>query len=349
MLDPFMQRCLDLAELGLGKVAPNPTVGAVLVHQQRIIGEGYHQQYGQAHAEVNAIASVSPTDAHLIPQSTLYVSLEPCSHYGKTPPCADLIIRHGIRQVVIACPDPFKQVDGRGIARLQAAGIAVQVGVMQAAAEWQLRRFLTVQRRQRPYIILKWAQTADAYFAPNSPQQQWISNAAAQLLSHRWRTQEQAIMVGTNTALTDNPQLNPRLWAGKQPLRVVVDRRGILSASLHLLTDGLPTLVFVEQQQHTYPAHIQQQRISFDSPALALRQMMERLQQQHIQSVIIEGGAALLGSFIAHGLWDEARIFTAPQRWQQGIPAPQLTHAQHHQRVDLLDNRLDIWVKKSNT
>ena len=341
----FMQRCLDLAAQGIGNVAPNPPVGAVIVYQNRIIGEGYHQQYGQAHAEPNAINSVLPQDKHLLSQSTLYVSLEPCSHFGKTPPCSDLIIKTGIPKVVIASPDPFELVNGQGIEKLRAAGIEVTIGILQTQAQWLMRRFLTYHQHQRPYIILKWAQTANHFIAPTNKQQQWISNSFAKMLTHRWRTEEQAILVGTNTALADNPQLTARLWIGKQPLRLVIDRYGRLqNKPLHLLDNSLPTVVFTQTHpnQNVNQANLQYIPINFEHQPL--QQILHFLYQQKIQSVIVEGGAALLNSFIDANLWDEARVFTAPIYWDNGLTAPLLSNAKLHQKQKIDDNCLTIFT-----
>ena len=341
----FMQRCLDLAAQGIGNVAPNPPVGAVIVYQNRIIGEGYHQQYGQAHAEPNAINSVLPQDKHLLSQSTLYVSLEPCAHFGKTPPCSDLIIKTGIPKVVIASPDPFELVNGQGIQKLRAAGIEVTIDILQTEANWLMRRFLTYHQQQRPYIILKWAQTANHFIAPTNKQQQWISNSFAKMLTHRWRTEEQAILVGTNTALADNPQLTARLWTGKQPLRLVIDRYGRLqNKPLHLLDNSLPTVVFTQTHpnQNVNQANLQYIPINFEHQPL--QQILHFLYQQKIQSVIVEGGAALLNSFIDANLWDEARVFTAPIYWDNGLTAPLLSNAKLHQKQKIDDNCLTIFT-----
>lgn len=341
----FMQRCLDLAAQGIGNVAPNPPVGAVIVYQNRIIGEGYHQQYGQAHAEPNAINSVLPQDKHLLSQSTLYVSLEPCAHFGKTPPCSDLIIKTGIPKVVIASPDPFELVNGQGIEKLRAAGIEVTIDILQTEANWLMRRFLTYHQHQRPYIILKWAQTANHFIAPTNKQQQWISNSFAKMLTHRWRTEEQAILVGTNTALADNPQLTARLWIGKQPLRLVIDRYGRLqNKPLHLLDNSLPTVVFTQTHpnQNVNQANLQYIPINFEHQPL--QQILHFLYQQKIQSVIVEGGAALLNSFIDANLWDEARVFTAPIYWDNGLTAPLLSNAKLHQKQKIDDNCLTIFT-----
>ena len=340
----FMRRCIDLAAQGIGYVAPNPAVGAVIVCQNRIIGEGYHKQYGQLHAEPNAINSVLPQHKHLLCQSTLYVSLEPCAHYGKTPPCAHLIVETGIPKVVIGCPDPFELVNGQGIAVLQAAGVELTTGILQTEAQWLIRRFVTYHQQKRPYIVLKWAQTADHFFAPHNKQQHWISNNFAKTLTHRWRTEEQAILVGTTTALHDNPQLTARLWAGKQPLRLVIDRYLRLPQNLHLFSDGVAATVVFTQVSAPKLSHAQVQYVTIDFEKQPLQQILAYLYEQKIQSLIVEGGAALLNSFIAHNLWDEARVFTAPIYWGQGVAAPVLASAKLIKKQKIGDNYLNIFA-----
>ncbi len=317
--EPYMQRCLQLAEKGLGQVAPNPMVGCVIVHNGTIIGEGYHQQYGHAHAEVNAIQSVS--NVSLLPEATLYVNLEPCSHYGKTPPCANLITDKKIKRVVIGSYDPNPLVAGKGIALLQQQGVEVITEVLKQEADYLNRRFITYHTLHRPYIILKWAQSADGYIAPLPAAPLWLTNNESKKLVHQWRTQEQAIMAGTRTALTDNPQLTARLWPGKNPLRVVVDRQLTLPAHLHLLDGSTPTLVINEKESSL---NGNTQRVKIDFSYNAEQQILHELYSRHILSVIIEGGATLLNSFIQQQLWDEARLFTSPALLHSGIPSPHL-------------------------
>ncbi|RYE36901.1 MAG: bifunctional diaminohydroxyphosphoribosylaminopyrimidine deaminase/5-amino-6-(5-phosphoribosylamino)uracil reductase RibD, partial [Sphingobacteriaceae bacterium] len=246
----YMRRCLELAESGAGFVSPNPMVGAVIVYQNRIIGEGYHQKYGQPHAEVNAVKAVLeryPNAAELLKEATIYVSLEPCAHHGKTPPCADLIIKHQIPKVVVGCRDPFVQVDGKGIEKLRNAGIEVIENVLEAECLDLNKRFFTRVLKQRPYIILKWAETADGFFAPEDGSQQWISDPLSKRLVHQWRSEEDAVLVGKNTAANDNPQLNNRYQPeAKQPKRVVLDRRLELKSSLNLFDQSAETFVFNE-------------------------------------------------------------------------------------------------------
>jgi diaminohydroxyphosphoribosylaminopyrimidine deaminase/5-amino-6-(5-phosphoribosylamino)uracil reductase len=322
----YMRRCLELAELGIGSVSPNPMVGAVIVHNSRIIGEGCHQHYGQAHAEVNAINQVinNYNDyADLLKQSTIYVSLEPCAHYGKTPPCADLIIKHQIPKVVIGCRDPFEQVDGKGIEKLIDAGIEVITGVLEEECKWLNRRFFTRVQNHRPYIILKWAQTGDGFFAPNDQTQHWITGPESRKLVHQWRGEEDAVLVGKNTAAIDNPQLNVRYGNGKSPKRVVIDRKLELSAALHLFDQSVETMVFNEIKTDI-DGKIKYIALE-DFERFVPQYILYQLYLQDIQSVIIEGGAFTLTQFIEAGLWDEARIFTGNTILTKGIKSPQIT------------------------
>jgi diaminohydroxyphosphoribosylaminopyrimidine deaminase/5-amino-6-(5-phosphoribosylamino)uracil reductase len=305
-----MRRCLELAKNGLGRVAPNPMVGAVLVREGSIVAEGYHRAHGLPHAEVEAIGRVG--DKGLPAGCTLYVSLEPCCHFGKTPPCTDLIIASKIPRVVVATPDTFGQVNGAGILRLRSAGVDVTVGVLEREARELNRRFFTFHEKARPYVILKWAQSADGFIdarrAAGAPPAA-ISGEQAHRLSHKWRTEEQAIMVGTRTATLDNPALTARRWHGSNPLRVVVDRHGALPRSLRLFNGEAPTVA-----------------LTGGDP----RGWMQALRERGVQSLIVEGGAALLQAFIDAALWDEARIFTAPKSLGQGVPAPRLAGAVQH-------------------
>jgi diaminohydroxyphosphoribosylaminopyrimidine deaminase/5-amino-6-(5-phosphoribosylamino)uracil reductase len=319
----YMQRCLELAQLGLGSVSPNPMVGAVVVHNGIIIGEGYHQKYGEAHAEVNAVNNVIsnyPDYADLLKQSTIYVSLEPCAHYGKTPPCADLIIKHQLPKVVVGCRDPFDKVDGKGIEKLKAAGIEVIVGVLKNECRWLNRRFFTQIQKHRPYIILKWAQTADGFFAPNDKTQYWITGEESRKLVHQWRGEENAVLVGKNTAAIDNPQLNVRYGKGKLPKRVVIDRKLELDNSLHVFNQSVETLIFNEIRTEINGKNKYIALEDFDR--YVPQYILYQLYLQDIQSVIIEGGAFTLNAFIAAGLWDEARVFAGSKNLVQGIIAP---------------------------
>lgn len=324
--EKYMQRCLELAQLGAGQVSPNPMVGAVVVHDDQIIGEGYHHKYGEAHAEVNAIAQViSRFDnaAELLKQSTIYVSLEPCAHYGKTPPCADLIIKHQIPQVVVGCRDTFEQVDGKGIVKLKAAGIEVTVGVLEKECLWLNRRFFTRIQKHRPYIILKWAQTTDGFFAPDDNSQLWITGEQSRRLVHQWRSEEDAILVGKNTVAIDNPKLNVRYWEGKSPKRVVIDRRLELDKSLNAFDQSVETFIFNAVK---FDVDGKNKYIALeDFDRYVPQYILYQLYLQDIQSVIIEGGARTLEGFIEAGLWDEARVFTGKTVLKKGIKAPQIT------------------------
>jgi diaminohydroxyphosphoribosylaminopyrimidine deaminase/5-amino-6-(5-phosphoribosylamino)uracil reductase len=321
----YMRRCLELAGLGLGNVSPNPMVGVVIVHEGRIIGEGYHQKHGGAHAEVNAVNQVIDKFSNhqlLLKQSTIYVSLEPCAHYGKTPPCADLIIKHQIPKVVVGCRDPFEQVNGKGIEKLEAAGIEVIAGVLEAECKWLNRRFLTRVQKHRPYIILKWAQTIDGFFAPADGSQFWITGTESRKLVHQWRSEEDAILIGTNTAAIDNPQLNVRYGNGRSPKRVVIDRTLKLHKDLNIFDQSVETLIFNELKtefdgKNKYIA-------LEDFGRYVPEYLLYQLYLQDTQSVIIEGGAHTLDSFIKAGLWDEARIFTGTATLTNGIKAPDI-------------------------
>ncbi len=315
----YMQRCLDLAARGLGNVAPNPQVGSVIVHNGRIIGEGYHHRFGLAHAEVNAINSVSEEDKSLIPEATMYVSLEPCSHHGKTPPCADLIVHKQVKKVVIASKDPNPLVAGKGIEKLKQAGVEVVTDVMKNEADFINRRFMTFFIKHRPYIILKWAQSADGFIAPDEPKQVWLSSEASRRLVHQWRGEEQAILVGRNTVEIDNPELTVRLTSGKNPTRIVIDRSLSLSKGLKVFNDHASTIVY-NQNKDAQDAHISYAQIDFSKNVLT--QILSDLYQRQIQSVIIEGGAETLQHFVEEKLWDEARIFTSSFQLNSGKKAP---------------------------
>lgn len=314
--EKYMHRCLELANLGAGHVAPNPLVGAVLVYKDRIIGEGWHREFGKAHAEVNCINSALEKGLNdLFKKSILYVSLEPCTHFGKTPPCADLIIAHKIPKVVIGCRDPFEEVNGKGIEKLKAAGINVESGILEEECTLLNKRFLTFHTKKRPYILLKWAQTNDGYIAPlNSPEggtldpqrpRLFISSEYSNRLVHLWRSEEAAILVGTNTALLDNPELTTRLWHGPSPVRLVIDMNLRLPSSLKVFDGSVRTIVFnaIREEEKPNPSFIK-----FNKEGDFIRQLMDSLYRLHIQSVIVEGGAQLLQSFIDSGIWDEARV-----------------------------------------
>lgn len=302
----YLYRCIELARLGAGHVAPNPMVGAVLVHGGRIIGEGYHQIYGQAHAEVNCIASVKEEDRPLIRESTIYVSLEPCAHFGKTPPCADLIIREGIPRVVVGCRDPFPEVDGKGIEKLRAAGVEVTVGVLEQECRELNRRFFTFHTKHRPYIVLKWAQSRNGKIGRRG-ERVLISNEYTNRLVHKWRSEEASILVGTNTALVDDPSLTVRLWKGDNPIRLVMDKDLRLPGHLRIFDGEVRTIVFNELL-HEQRGKLEYYQLATDSSLV--HQVSIALYQLKISSVLVEGGAAVLQSFIDEGYWDEARVIT---------------------------------------
>lgn len=339
----YMKRCLSLAALGAGSASPNPMVGCVIVRDGQIIGEGWHRQYGGPHAEVNAIADAEANGhGDLLKESTLYVSLEPCSHWGKTPPCADLIIEKRIPQVVVGCIDSYCEVSGRGVAKMREAGIDVTVGMLEDECLHFNRRFFTAQTLGRPYIILKWAQTSDGYLDAGRPTAAippaWMTGEAARILVHRWRTEEDAILVGTRTAELDNPSLTVRAWQGRNPLRVVLDRHLTLSPTLNLFTADAKTVLFTAAAKK-----VEAEAKFAENPNVAIESfenlsgLLGTLRQPpyRVQSLIVEGGAQVLNAFIRTGLWDEARVFTSPLSVRelypaalipdpQGVPAPVL-------------------------
>lgn len=322
----YMRRCLELAMMGMGSVSPNPLVGCVIVSGDKIIGEGYHAQFGEAHAEVNAVKDViekyGDQAAVLLTSATAYVSLEPCAHFGKTPPCADLLIKHRVKKVVIGNKDPFESVDGKGMQKLRDAGIEVVSGVLEQECSQLNRRFFTRIRKQRPYIILKWATTADGYFAPKNAVQEWISGPLARKLVHKWRTEEDAILVGKLTAMADNPQLSAREWEGKNPVRILIDRHLQVPESHHIFDNLVKTVIFNEYKTevHNNIHYIQMEDMQYYLP----QKIAFQLYLMDIQSVIVEGGANILNQFIHAGLWDEARVFSSDRIWRGGISSPQV-------------------------
>lgn len=343
--EKFMNRCLELSEKGLGNVAPNPLVGCVIVHENKIIGEGYHQNYGGPHAEVNAINSVK--NKKLLEKSTLYVTLEPCSHFGKTPPCADLIIKNKIPHVVIASSDPNPLVSGNGIDKLKKAGIVVETSMLKREYEWINRRFFTFFDKQRPYIILKWAETKDGFIdierKNNDANINWITNEASRTLVHKWRTEEQAILIGTKTAISDNPTLTSRFWKGKNPLRIVLDRNLILSKQLNVFNHDASTLVFTTSENHTDSKNLNFSQVDFGKNLIP--DILKELYDRKIQSIIIEGGAKTLQSFIDADLWDEARIFTGDISFESGVKAPEIS-GEIFSKQNIGTSKLNILLNK---
>lgn len=321
-----MRRCLQLAANGKGFVSPNPMVGAIVVYKDKIIGEGYHRNYGQAHAEVNAINSVK--DRALLKDSTLYVSLEPCSHYGKTPPCAQLIIDNQMPRVVIACLDPYPQVAGRGVRMLQDAGVEVIVGILESKATKLNKEFFTAQTKGRPYIYLKWAQTSDGFIDKlrgegEVPKPTPISDDFSKVLVHKLRTEISSIMIGTNTAVNDNPYLTARLWDGRNPVRVVLDREGRIPADYHLFDGSIETLFFTEKDVQEDPKEgVTFIPVTFDEKLLF--SVMSELRKRKINAVLVEGGQQLLQGLIDEQLWDEAFVEIADLKFSEGVEAPSI-------------------------
>jgi diaminohydroxyphosphoribosylaminopyrimidine deaminase / 5-amino-6-(5-phosphoribosylamino)uracil reductase len=296
-------------------------VGAVLVHNDRIIGEGWHHYYGADHAEVNCLKNVADADKHLLPESTMYVNLEPCAHYGITPPCANRLVKEKVKKVIIANADPFEKVSGKGIDILKNGGIEVETGILGKNGLWLNRRFFCFHTKKRPYIILKWAQTNTGFVAPLDRSRLQITGTESMQLVHKWRTEEAAIMVGATTALHDNPQLTARLWQGKQPLRIALDRNLALPHSYHLFDEAAATWI-INERQEILDGNVHAIQLKFDDTLLP--RLLHKLYETRILSLIIEGGPALITSFIKAGLWDEARIFTGTAVLDSGLAAPVL-------------------------
>ena len=313
----FMQRCIELASKAMGCASPNPMVGSVIVYNNKIIGEGYHEKYGSHHAEVNAINSVK--DKSLLFKSTLYVNLEPCAHFGKTPPCSDLIIQNKIPEVVIGCVDTFSEVSGKGIERMRSVGIDVKVGVLENESRELNKRFFTFHEKKRPYIILKWAESKDGFIAPkNQTKPFWMTSSESKKLAHKWRAEEDAILVGRITAEKDNPSLTVREVEGSNPIRIVIDKDLKLSADFNLFNNDAKTIVFnqLKSEENNSNNYI---KINFNN---LTKNILQELHKQNIQSIIIEGGTITLQSFIDKNLWDEARIFTTNKTLTEGVNPP---------------------------
>lgn len=346
----YMRRCLELALLGAGSVSPNPMVGALLLHNGKIVAENYHQRFGGQHAEALVVSQVLTEYGQkaeaIFREATLYVSLEPCAHYGKTPPCAQLLADYRVSRVVVGCRDPFDQVNGKGITVLRAAGIDVVEGVLAGEAEWLNRRFITRVQHHRPYIILKWAQTADGFMAPADSRQRWITGPEAKQLVHLWRSEEDAVLVGAKTAQVDNPRLTVREWQGRNPKRVVIDRNLTIPAGAYLFDGNAETIVFnaVKTDWVGQIKYIELENFDLYLP----QQIAYQLYLMDVQSIIVEGGRKTLDLFIQAGLWDEARVFTAPDEWGGGIGAPILyTAPQRSQQVGR--DRLDYYHRNNIT
>jgi len=311
-----MTRALELAAIGRGNVSPNPLVGSVIVHENKIIGEGWHKKYGEPHAEVNAISSVH--DKNLLNHSTVYVTLEPCSHVGKTPPCADMLIKNQVKKVVVANLDSNPLVAGSGVKKLRSAGIEVITGILDTEGRALNKRFFTFMEKKRPYVILKWAETDDRFMARENYDSKWISNEYSRQLTHKWRSEEDAILVGAKTVAHDNPQLNVRNWSGRDPVRVVIDRFLKLDDQLEVFNKKQRTILYnlIKHEEHPNLSLIRLDEDNF------LGGVLNHLYQQGIQSVFVEGGATTLNHFIDQGLWDEARVFQCPRVFERGVRAP---------------------------
>ncbi len=338
----YMQRCIQLAKNGFGNTYPNPMVGAVIVYEHKIIGEGWHKKAGEPHAEVNAINSVK--DKNLLKKATIYVTLEPCSHFGKTPPCCDLILANEIPNIVIGTTDPFEKVAGTGIQKLKEAGKNVIVGILEQECNELNKRFFTFHTKKRPYIILKFAQTADGFIAPmekNLQEPFWISNPISRQKVHQWRAEEQAIFVGTRTVLNDNPKLNIRDWTGTPPIRIVLDRTGKISDAFAVKNNLQKTIILTENSQLQSSENTVYEPIKFDKNLVF--EVCNILYRYEIQSVIIEGGAQTLQTFITENLWDEARIFSSKTFLKEGIKAPKINGKTIHTE-QILNDTLEILI-----
>lgn len=321
--EKYIKRCIELAQNGLGTTYPNPMVGSVIVYEGQIIGEGWHKKAGEPHAEVNAVKSVK--DKSLLKKATIYVSLEPCSHFGKTPPCCDLIIANEIPNVVVGTVDPNEKVAGKGILKLIEAGANVTVGVLEDECNELNKRFFTFHQKKRPFIILKWAESQDGFLSPEKFSDQdrkpiWITNQYSRQLVHKWRTEEQAILVGTQTVINDNPKLNARDWSGNNPVRVVIDGNNRIESNSFIFDNSVKTIVFCNERTKESTENTQFETIDFNKNIIP--QILAVLYQNQIQSVIIEGGRQTLQSFIEENLWDEARIFIGENNFTTGTKAP---------------------------
>lgn len=342
----FMQRALQLAKNGLGTTYPNPLVGSVIVHDGKIIGEGWHKKAGEPHAEVNAVNSVK--DKSLLKEATIYVTLEPCSHFGKTPPCCDLIIANEIPTVVLGTVDPFAKVAGTGIQKLKDSGKNVIVGVLEKECQELNKRFFTFHQKKRPYVILKWAESNDGYIAPDKILRQaqndnrpvWITNKYSRQLVHKWRTEEQAILVGTQTVLDDNPMLDARDFFGNNPIRIAIDRNNKIPEDFNIKNGKEKTLVFLDSIFLTENSKYSQKKAIFDTHFL--KNLVSELFKENIQSVIIEGGSKTLSSFINENLWDEARVFIGNTNVTTGIKAPEFK-VENFESFHIMEDELKIF------
>jgi len=339
----YIKRCIEIAKNALGISRPNPMVGSVIVHNNKIIGEGYTSAYGGNHAEVNAIQSVK--DKSLLKEATIYVTLEPCSHYGKTPPCSDLIIAHNIPNVVIGTIDTHSKVAGKGIIKLQSNGCNVTVGVLENECKNHHKRFFTFHNKQRPYVILKWAETNDGFIAPATKKENkpvWITNTLSRQLVHKWRAEEQAILVGTNTVIQDNPNLTVRDWTGQQPLRVILDKELKLSNTFSVFNSTAETLIISSKNEDKNNVAT----IDFNNHKAIAHQICNVLYNRNINSIIIEGGSKTLQTFINENLWDEARIFSGASHFKDGIKAPVFSGHMLY-KEQLLEDTLKVYTNNN--
>lgn len=341
--EKYIKRCIELAQNGLGTTYPNPMVGSVIVYDDQIIGEGWHKKAGEPHAEVNAVKSVK--DKSLLKKATIYVSLEPCSHFGKTPPCCDLIISNEIPNVVVGTVDPNEKVAGKGILKLIEAGANVTVGVLEDECNELNKRFFTFHQKKRPYIILKWAESQDGFLAPEKADNQdrkpiWITNPYSRQLVHKWRTEEQAILVGTQTVIDDNPKLNARDWSGNNPVRVVIDRENKIDKNSFIFDDTVKTIIFSNENKKTSTANTQFEVIDFSKNIIP--EILDVLYKNQIQSIIIEGGRQTLQSFIDENIWDEARIFVGKPSFGNGTKAPIISRKDNEKTTILSDELIQI-------
>lgn len=337
----YMKRCLELAATWKGFTGSNPLVGAVLVHQDRIIGEGAHQQYGGPHAEVHCLQSVAENDKHLIPESTLYVSLEPCAHYGKTPPCSLLIVQHKIPKVVIAARDPFDAVNGKGMEHLKEAGIEVISGILEREAIALNAPFFCFHRQKKPYIILKWAQTANGVIGgTNTAKRLLISNESSNRLVHQWRRDCSGILIGTQTAIHDDPELNNRYWPGPSPLKIILDLQDRIPPSLRLFQNGKQLIITARQKEASGSISY----VQVDPMKDWVHQLLPLLHKLNIQSVLVEGGKQTLQTFIDRKCWDEIRIITNTSLQTEGLKAPELPEAKLVKTERMGTDQIDYYI-----
>ena len=337
--EKYIKRCIELAKNGLGTTYPNPLVGCVIVFENVIIGEGWHKKSGEAHAEVLAIESVR--NKELLSESTLYVSLEPCSHFGKTPPCADLILKYKIPNVVIGTIDPNSKVSGKGIQKLKDSGVNVTYGILVNECNELNKRFFTFHSKTRPFIILKWAESSDGFISPINKKEQkpvWLSNEYSRQLVHKWRSEEQAILVGTQTIIDDNPSLTVRDWVGKNPIRVLIDRDNAIDTSSNVFDNQAKTIVFSNKEVSSNSDTIQYIKIDFDKNST--QAIVAKLFENNIQSIIIEGGRKTIQSFIDANLWDEARVFIGEINLNEGTKAPKLNRVNYYKNLIKKDTLL---------